>query len=112
MSVPCSLVISRCFFRNRHADDFDRYSGNLVYNTPEDALGALGALQTVVQELPIFTLRPAKSASTHPDSHLEVRIATQNDRKVKGARDRSRYYLFHPEEDRQEKLERQFVPLS
>lgn len=99
-------------FGNRHADDFDRYSGNLVYNSPENALSALNALQIVVQELPVFTLRPAKSASTHPDSHLEVRIATQNDRKVKGARDRSRYYLFHPEEDRREKLERQYVPPS
>lgn len=110
-SCPYRLLFP-VMFGNDLLTAFGWSSGNLIYSSPENALSALNALQTVTQELPVFALRPAKSASTHPDSHLEIRIATQNDRKVKGARDRSRYYLFHPEEDRQEKLERQFVPPS
>lgn len=80
----------------------------LVYRTPEEAAGALSALalEQQQQELPALAIRPAKLASSHPDSRLEVRIARQTDKKIAGARDRSRYYLFNPEEDRVEQAAR------
>ncbi|TGZ83776.1 hypothetical protein EX30DRAFT_393332 [Ascodesmis nigricans] len=83
----------------------------LVYATPELANAALTALTLPSHSpsiLPPLVLRPAKSSPTYtPDASLQVRIARPTDRKERGARERSRYYLFHPEEDRGETRERQ-----
>jgi hypothetical protein len=48
---------------------------------------------------PTSELRPAKVHSSHPDSRLLARLATMGDKKARGARERSRYYLFHPDKD-------------
>ncbi|CUS07653.1 unnamed protein product [Tuber aestivum] len=84
----------------------DDTSCNLIYESSDIALAALGSLAFEFAELPILQLRPAKAASSHPDSKLCVRIAKVDDKKEPGARDRSRFYLFHPEEDRVEQMER------
>ncbi|PWW77090.1 hypothetical protein C7212DRAFT_363124 [Tuber magnatum] len=84
----------------------DDTSCNLIYESPDIALAALSSLAAEPAELPILQLRPAKAAPSHPDSRLHVRIAKVDDRKEPGARDRSRFYLFHPEEDRVEQMER------
>lgn len=86
-------------------------TGNLVYATPEIADAALTALTLPSHSpsaLPPLTLRPAKPSPTvAPDVALSIRIARPTDRKERGARERSRYYLFHPEEDKGEIHERQ-----
>ncbi|KAI5793138.1 hypothetical protein EDC01DRAFT_788103 [Geopyxis carbonaria] len=85
----------------------DDTSCNLVYATPAMAKRSLEALgQPTADPLSMLTLRPGKPFSQSVDSRLQVRIARPTDRKERGARDRSRYYLFHPEEDRAEKFER------
>ncbi|KAL7269611.1 hypothetical protein RUND412_007714 [Rhizina undulata] len=84
----------------------DDTSCNLIYATPELALQALHAFQTQSGKLPLLALRTSKPAPSHPDSHLQVRLAKLTDRKEKGARERSRYYLFHPEDDIGEQRER------
>lgn len=83
-----------------------KYVGNLVYDLPATALAALEAFSESAVDSPL-TLRLAKPALSHPESRLEVRIARADDRKEPGARERSRFYLFHPEEDRFEQKERQ-----
>ncbi|CAZ85180.1 unnamed protein product [Tuber melanosporum] len=84
----------------------DDTSCNLIYESPDIALASLSSLAAELAELPILQLRLAKAASSHPDSRLHVRIAKVDDKKEPGARDRSRFYLFHPEEDRVEQMER------
>jgi hypothetical protein len=49
----------------------------------------------------------AKSFPAHPESRLEIRLAVQGDRKLAGARDRSRFYLFNPEHDPAERKKRE-----
>lgn len=90
-------------------DWIDDTSLNAVYETPALAMAALAALSLPEspEELPLLQLRPTKSFSQSPDSRLSARISKPSDRKEPGARERSRYYLFHPEEDRAEKFERE-----
>jgi hypothetical protein len=85
-------------------DWIDDTSLNLVYESPAVARAALAALsvEAAAEELPLLYLRPTKPFSQSPDSRLCARIAKPTDRKEPGARERSRYYLFHPEEDRGE----------
>ena len=83
----------------------DDSSANIVYDTPAAALRALKALsrEEIATSMITNTLRPAKSASGHPEANLEIRTAVFEDRKQPGARDRSRYYLLNPDEDPGEK---------
>ncbi|KAK6361241.1 hypothetical protein TWF730_004983 [Orbilia blumenaviensis] len=85
----------------------DDTSLNLVYKDEETAVAALGALSTDIgrQSRP-WELREAKSSADFPLARLDIRLAFVTDKKEKGARERSRYYLFHPEEDRVEQLEK------
>lgn len=53
--------------------------------------------------------RNAKNSETHTAARLRVRVAKDTDKKQKGARERSRFYLFNPEYDRAEQAERRFV---
>ncbi|TAQ83621.1 hypothetical protein B7494_g8057 [Chlorociboria aeruginascens] len=81
----------------------DDSSANIVYSSPDIAEQALLAFSAVEisdasQLQPLQTV-PAKSFPLHPETSLEVRLAVIGDRKQAGARDRSRYYLFHPEHD-------------
>lgn len=88
----------------------DDTSANVVYETAEMAASALAAFSLVDSEkLPLISslqLRAAKPLSTRPEAKLEVRLAVAQDRKQPGARERSRFYLFNPEEDRGEQRHR------
>lgn len=99
------------------ADDFVRVEWiddskvNLIYATPEAALQALNAF-TDSEKVDVSTFhplknRPAKKFSTaeKPDEpiYLEVRQATTEDVKQRGARDFSRFYLMNPDKDPRER---------
>ncbi|BFZ56896.1 hypothetical protein PYCC9005_003946 [Savitreella phatthalungensis] len=92
----------------------DDTSLNLVYYTPEEARQAFTLLagETYSEEARLLeqatsgvsiAARPLQSNSvdgdTVRDSRLAIRFATTSDVKTAGAKDRSRYYLFHPEAD-------------
>ena len=80
----------------------DDTSANLVYENAVMATAALASFSLEITSEDVATavqLRAARSLSTSPDARLEVRMATTQDRKQRGARERSRFYLFHPDED-------------
>ncbi|KAI9761728.1 MAG: hypothetical protein M4579_000822 [Chaenotheca gracillima] len=91
-------------------DWIDDTSANLVYENPEIAEAALDSFSSLeyIQHSALSSLqsRLAKTLSTHPDSKLEVRMAVASDKKQPKARERSRYYLFHPEHDPGERRRR------
>ncbi|KAL0135329.1 hypothetical protein V8B55DRAFT_1555947 [Mucor lusitanicus] len=72
-------------------------SCNLAFKTQEDASQvAQTLLSEPVPALDHRTLVAAKPFENHP---LSIRIATDEDVKERGARERSRYYLLHGVED-------------
>ena len=78
----------------------DDSSLNLVYYSAEDAQTALSHLITLPTDTVTDTVyADANSNPEKPDAKLSIRYATSADVKVKGAKDRSRWYLFHPEDD-------------
>jgi hypothetical protein len=78
----------------------DDTSLNLVYYTAEDARIALAHLTTVpTDQIDSQALSPAQANPEKPDAKLTIRFATTSDKKERGAKDRSRWYLFHPEDD-------------
>lgn len=83
----------------------DDTSLNLVYASHEIAATALQTLSSDhIEQLPVTTLRPAKPLrGERPIEALKVRISLIGDKKERGARDRSRWYLFnpHPSEQRE-----------
>lgn len=89
----------------------DDTAANIVYDSHEVAVLALTALSAGTTEekdsLSTLQLRQAKGFSTHPDTHLEVRMAVHSDRKQPGARERSRYYLFNPDQAPVERRKRE-----
>lgn len=87
----------------------DDTSLNLVYESPAVAISVLNALtaEPADQDLPLLELRGTRPFSQSADSRLMARISRPSDRKERGARERSRYYLFHPEEDKAERFERE-----
>lgn len=89
----------------------DDTSANLVYKDKSMAKKALleFVMHPVSEEDIInhpFELRTAKPLVINPGSMLTVRIAMAGDRKRKGAKDASRYYLMHPEVDPTERARR------
>ncbi|EPS38716.1 hypothetical protein H072_7520 [Dactylellina haptotyla CBS 200.50] len=87
----------------------DDTSLNLVYRDEETAAAALTALSTefgATTARKLWELREAKRSEAFPLVRLDVRLAFTTDKKERGARERSRYYLFHPEEDRVEQQEK------
>jgi len=76
----------------------DDTSLNIVYESADIAITALQALTAAhIEYVPSTTLRPAKpSQGEKPIDGLKVRIAFVSDKKERGARDRSRWYLFNP----------------
>lgn len=76
----------------------DDTSANLVYDTELAATEALAALSSDPYMEPM-QIRPAKPFSAHPNMMLEVRQAIVADVKIQNAKDRSRFYLFNPEWD-------------
>lgn len=91
----------------------DDTAANLVYPSRDLALQAIlsfTASSTTADDInnaPLL-LRPSKPLSSHPTATLQVRIAMAGDKKKKGARHESRYYLFHPEADHVEYNRRRF----
>lgn len=84
----------------------DDTSANLIYvdaDTARQALNSFAAEDISGAELTILHSIPAKEYPGHPETRLEVRMATVGDRKQAGARDRSRFYLFNPEHDRHDR---------
>jgi hypothetical protein len=79
---------------------------NLCYYEDEWAADALTAFtsEAAYYEGHDYGLTDPRPGKTHPDKpgiNLIVRFAKEKDRKIKGARDMSRYYLLHGEpEDR------------
>ncbi|KAK5957396.1 hypothetical protein OHC33_001770 [Knufia fluminis] len=89
----------------------DDTSANLVYKDKSLAKKAL--LEFVMHPITEqdvtdhpFVLRTAKPLVINPGAMLQVRIAMVGDRKKKGAKDASRYYLMHPEADPAERARR------
>lgn len=85
----------------------DDQSANLVFPSEATAQDALLALSAVpisdVSSLPLGETVVAKPLSAKPDIALHVRLAVLSDKKVRGAATRSRYYLFHPDQDPEER---------
>jgi hypothetical protein len=81
----------------------DDSSANLVFNSESAAQEALKLLAAVeildVTQLPPLEVLPAKLIPDKPEIALQVRFALESDRKVKGAAQRSRFYLLNPEWD-------------
>ena len=91
----------------------DDTSANIIYGTSEFASKALEAL-TLNSSNPALIgnpleLRVAKSMPSRPGSMLQIRMALFSDKKERGAYDKSRFYLMHPEHDPRErtKMERE-----
>ncbi|RPB21668.1 hypothetical protein L211DRAFT_851375 [Terfezia boudieri ATCC MYA-4762] len=93
--------------------------GNLIFPTAAHAQNALNLLTepnppmlgavtqpTPAQQANLLLIRIARICDSHPNARLEVRIARVDDVKQKGARERSRFYLFNPEYDRGEEFEK------
>lgn len=83
----------------------DDTSANIVYATPAIALDALGAFVATHDPSLNYSsleLLPAKPFPGFPNTQLKVRLAVAGDRKQPGARERSRFYLLNPEDDRRE----------
>ena len=96
-----------------HIQWIDDTSANIVYASPTIAQQALISFsQTSITTEDVsnspFELRPAKSLSTRPASTLQIRAAKIGDRKRKGAKDASRYYLLHPDQDPRERMRKEF----
>ena len=96
--------------------------GNLIFPTATLAQNALNLLTepnppmsqgvtqpTPAQQADLLLIRTARICEAHPNAKLEVRIARVDDVKQKGARERSRFYLFNPEYDRGEEFEKRCV---
>ncbi|PSR76908.1 hypothetical protein BD289DRAFT_486711 [Coniella lustricola] len=78
-------------------------SANLVFATDSAAHEALLALCTIeiadATQLPPGEVLAAKPVADKPEAALQVRYALESDRKERGAAQKSRFYLFHPEWD-------------
>lgn len=76
----------------------DDTSANLVFDTEDAAVSAIEALSETA-ESDELQLRNVRALHSLPDTQLQARFATESDVKVKGAKDRSRFYLMNPEYD-------------
>lgn len=81
----------------------DDSSANLVYASDELAAGALRAFAAVdigdISQPFMLQFIPAKPFPSHPETVLQIRQAVLSDKKQPKARERSRFYLIHPEYD-------------
>lgn len=89
----------------KYIEWIDDSSANLVFASESSASEALIALSAIdvadPAQLPVLELLPAKACGAKPGVTLQVRIAVVGDRKIKGAAERSKFYLWHPEWERQ-----------
>ncbi|KAK5688911.1 hypothetical protein LTS10_000891 [Elasticomyces elasticus] len=95
------------YAREHYADDFfnsvewvNDSAVNLVYDTEAAAAEALQAFSAEEVADPL-EFRAGKRLITHPDVELFIRRATEQDVKVKGASNFSRFYLDNPKFDPQ-----------
>ncbi|KIX98861.1 uncharacterized protein Z520_05322 [Fonsecaea multimorphosa CBS 102226] len=96
-----------------HVQWIDDTSANICFNdsdTAKRAQLAFLANPITIEELTDnpFEVRAAKQLASRPGSMLVVRVSQQGDRKKKGARDASRYYLMHPDQDPTERMRKEF----
>ncbi|KAI9790448.1 MAG: hypothetical protein M1816_005112 [Peltula sp. TS41687] len=93
----------------------DDTSANLVYGDADIATRALemftadeggDQMDASSSSIHVLQLRSIKSPTAHPHAMLQARLAVISDRKQPGARERSRFYLFNPEEDPGERRDR------
>ncbi|KAF9870853.1 hypothetical protein CkaCkLH20_11752 [Colletotrichum karsti] len=88
----------------------DDASANLIFGTDSVAQEAIRALSAVEiadpTQLPLLETIPAKPVASHPEVNLQIRFAVLSDKKARGAAQRSRFYLFHPEFDPEERRRR------
>ncbi|OBT42086.1 hypothetical protein VE00_06560 [Pseudogymnoascus sp. WSF 3629] len=88
----------------------DDTSANIIYQSAEAASAALQAF-VATDQLPAahstLDLLPAKPFPNFPNTRLMVRLAVEGDKKQPGARERSRFYLFNPEHEPQERRPRE-----
>ncbi|KAJ6444187.1 early growth response protein 1 (egr-1) [Purpureocillium lavendulum] len=89
----------------------DDTSANIVFaseSTAREAIVAISSIEVAdATALPVGESLPAKPLDGRPEISLQIRFATQGDRKQAGAALRSRYYLLHPEHDPEERRRRQ-----
>jgi hypothetical protein len=96
-----------------HIQWIDDTSANIVYPSSTIAQQALISFSQAsitiddVTNSP-FEPRSAKTLSTRPASTLQIRVAKMGDRKKKNAKDASRYYLLHPDQDPRERMRKEF----
>ncbi|KAL7922094.1 hypothetical protein ACQKWADRAFT_293431 [Trichoderma austrokoningii] len=123
--VPTKIHISG--LDNLHTDDIKSYvkahygnvdrvewiddsSANLIFSSEPSARDAIVALSAIdiadATALGIGESVPAKALQGKPEISLQIRFATQADKKQAGAALRSRYYLLHPEHDPEERRRR------
>ncbi|KAG5518170.1 hypothetical protein PMAC_003356 [Pneumocystis sp. 'macacae'] len=75
----------------------DDSSCNLVYPDASTAFSALSCIsQSKINTLYLDSLVPAKMDPKHNNIQLFIRHSKISDKKAPGARERSRWYLFHP----------------
>ncbi|KAF4908262.1 hypotheticall protein [Colletotrichum viniferum] len=83
---------------------------NLIFGSDAIAQEALKALSAVEiadpTQLPLLETIPAKNIASHPEANLQIRFAVLSDKKAPGAAQRSRFYLFHPKFDPEERRRR------
>ena len=88
----------------------DDSSANLVFSSElvaQDALVSLAEIEIAdATQMPPGVDVRAKTFSGKPNSVLQVRFATESDKKITGAAARSRFYLLHPEYDPEERRRR------
>ncbi len=96
-----------------HVQWIDDTAANVVFKDNETAKRAHVAV--LVNPVSIdeimnspFDLRPAKRLASRPSAMLTIRVAQQGDRKRKNAREASRYYLMHPDQDPTERMRKEF----
>ncbi|CCU80421.1 unnamed protein product [Blumeria hordei] len=88
----------------------DDTSANLVYPSASVALEALESFTSLslsdIEKLATLQTIPTKPCTQSSPSILHARLAVFGDRKQSGARERSRFYLLHPEYDPAERRKR------
>lgn len=95
------IYMSRLYNKPFQMEWIDDESLNIVYDDPEDAFQSLVAMtdpsefhgESILPE----QLRKARVYEKKADVELKVRFARTNDKKQRGSRVRSRYYLLHGE---------------
>ncbi|KTW27646.1 hypothetical protein T552_02087 [Pneumocystis carinii B80] len=74
----------------------DDSSCNLVYSDASTALSVLSSIScSKVDTLYVSSLVPAKTCLKYNNAQLFIRHSSISDKKMPGARERSRWYLFH-----------------